>query len=95
MTLDLILNDALRTLAGLLAGLALFRGIELVFPQAGVPKPKRNWLGLRIWLVYVAAQVALTATVLALAGSSGLSPEIDPRTGPLLQADRSPSDADP
>ena len=79
MNLELIATDAGRTLAGLLAGLAVFRGIELAFPQAGVPRPERNWVGLRIWLVYVAAQVALTAALLALIGSSGLSPEIDPR----------------
>lgn len=68
-----------RTLAGLLVGLAVFRGIELAFPQPGVPKPERIWTGLRIWLVYVAAQVALTAVVLALAGASGVSPAIDPQ----------------
>ena len=79
MILELIATDAGRTLAGLIAGLAVFRGIELAFPQAGVPRPERNWIGLRIWLVYVAAQVALTAAALALIGSSGLSPEIDPR----------------
>ena len=76
---ELILNDALRTLAGLLAGLALFRGVELAFPQRGVPKPERNWIGLKIWLVYVGAQVALTAVVLAVIGASKVSPQIDPR----------------
>lgn len=79
MTFDPIHNDALRTLAGLLAGLALFRAVELAFPQAGSPAPARNWTGLRIWLVYLAAQVALTAIVLVLVGSSGLSPAIDPQ----------------
>ena len=69
----------MRTLAGLLAGLALFRGVELAFPQRGAPKPERNWTGLRIWLVYVGAQVALTAVVLALVGASKASPNIDPR----------------
>ncbi|HXG80537.1 MAG TPA: sterol desaturase family protein [Sphingomicrobium sp.] len=78
MMAEAILADALRTLAGLLAGLALFRGIELAFPQSGAPRPERNWLGLRIWLVYVAAQVALTAAVLALVGASGASPQLDP-----------------
>ena len=83
MILDTILNDALRTLAGLLVGLALFRGVELAFPQPGVPKPERNWIGLRIWLVYVAAQVALTAVVLALAGALWRSPHgADPRKPP-------------
>lgn len=79
MILEFIVTDASRTLAGLLAGFAVFRAIELAFPQAGVPRPERNWVGLRIWLVYVAVQVALTAAVLALVGSSGVSPEIDPR----------------
>ncbi|MCY7280262.1 MAG: sterol desaturase family protein [Sphingomonas bacterium] len=79
MILDAIINDAERTLAGLFVGLALFRGIEFAFPQPGVPKPERNLTGLRIWLVYIAAQVALTAAVLALIGSSGVSPDIDPR----------------
>ena len=79
MILETIAYDAARTLAGLLVGLALFRAIELAFPQPGVPKPERNLLGLRIWLVYVGAQVALTAAVLALIGSSGVSPAIDPR----------------
>lgn len=79
MILETIAYDAARTLAGLLVGLALFRGIELAFPQPGVAKPGRNLLGLRIWLVYVGAQVALTAAVLALIGLSGMSPEIDPR----------------
>ena len=68
----------MRTLAGLLAGLALFRGLELAFPQRGAPMPERNWTGLRIWLVYVAAQVALTAVVLAVIGTSKVSPNIDP-----------------
>jgi len=76
---ETIAYDAARTLAGLLVGFALFRAIELAFPQRGVPRPERNLLGLRIWLVYVGAQVALTAAVLALIGSSGISPEIDPR----------------
>ena len=79
MILETIAYDAARTLARLLVGLALFRGIELAFPQPGVAKPGRNLLGLRIWLVYVGAQVALTAAVLALIGLSGMSPEIDPR----------------
>ena len=79
MILETILNDAGRTLAGLLAGLAFFRGIELAFPQRGAPKPERNWVGLRIWLVYVGAQVALTAIILAVIGTSGVSPEIDPQ----------------
>lgn len=79
MLIDAILHDAVRTLAGLLAGLALFRGVELLFPQRDVAPPGRNLLGLRIWLVYVGAQVALTAIVLAVIGSSPLSPAIDPR----------------
>ncbi len=79
MILEAILNDAGRTLAGLLAGLAFFRVIELVFPQPGAPRPERNWVGLRIWLVYVGAQVALTAIILAVVGTSGVSPEIDPQ----------------
>lgn len=79
MILDSILNDALRTLAGLLAGLAMLRGVELAFPQAGVPRPKRNLTGLRIWLAYIGAQIALTAIVLAVIGSSGVSPGVDPR----------------
>jgi hypothetical protein len=70
MLIDLILKDALRTLAGLLSGLALFRGIELAFPQRGAPRPERNLLGLKIWIAYVAAQVALTAVLLAVLGSS-------------------------
>ncbi len=78
--LETIIIDAARTLAGLLVGLALFRGIELAFPQVGVGRPERNWTGLRIWLVYVAVQVALTAAILAVVGVSGVSPEIDPRT---------------
>ena len=68
----------MRTLAGLLAGLALFRGIELAFPQRGASKPERNWTGLRIWLVYIGVQVALTAVVLAVIGASKASPQIDP-----------------
>lgn len=76
--IESIFNDAVRTLGGLLCGFALFRGIELAFPQRGVPAPQRNWLGLRIWLTYVGAQVALTAMVLALVQSSGASPNIDP-----------------
>lgn len=79
MLIDLILKDALRTLAGLLSGLALFRGIELAFPQRGAPRPERNLLGLKIWIAYVAAQVALTAVLLAVLGSSGASPQVDPR----------------
>lgn len=79
MILETIANDAGRTLAGLLVGLAMFRGIELAFPQRGAPKPERNLIGLRIWLVYVGAQVALTAIVLAAIGSSGVSPELDPQ----------------
>lgn len=82
MSLETILNDAIRTLAGLLAGLALFRGIELAFPQRGVEKPERNLVGLRIWLVYLGMQIALTAAVLALVGSAGVFPAIDPR--PIL-----------
>ena len=77
--LDTILTDSARTLAGLLVGLAVFRGIELAFPQRGASRPERNLVGLRIWLVYVGAQVALTAILLALIGSSGVSPDIDPR----------------
>jgi sterol desaturase/sphingolipid hydroxylase (fatty acid hydroxylase superfamily) len=79
MLIDLILKDALRTLAGLLSGLALFRGIELAFPQRGAPKPERNLLGLKIWIAYVTAQVALTAVFLAVLGSSAASPQVDPR----------------
>ena len=79
MLIHIILGDAMRTLAGLLSGLALFRGIELAFPQQGVPRPQRNLLGLKIWIVYVAVQVALTAIVLAIIGSSGASPQVDPR----------------
>ena len=70
MLINSILNDAGRTLAGLLVGLALFRGIELAFPQRGAPKPERNLLGLRIWLIYVAVQVILTALLLAAIGAS-------------------------
>ncbi|MEO7410168.1 MAG: sterol desaturase family protein [Sphingomicrobium sp.] len=84
--LETILNDAVRTLGGLLAGLALFRGIELAFPHAGAPRPERNLTGLRIWLVYVGVQVALTAAVLALVGVSGASPEIDPQAALGLPA---------
>ena len=80
MLIDSILNDAGRTLAGLLVGLALFRGIELAFPQRNAPKPERNLLGLRIWLIYVAVQVILTALLLAVIGASGASPSVDPRT---------------
>ena len=70
----------MRSDAGrVLVGLALFRAVELAFPQAGAPKPERNLTGLRIWLVYVGAQVALTAIMLALVGVSGVSPEIDPQ----------------
>lgn len=79
MIFQTIVDDSGRTLAGLLVGLAVFRGIELAFPQRRAPRPERNWVGLRIWLVYVALQVALTAMALAVIGSSGLSPEIDPR----------------
>ena len=79
MILETSLEAAGRTLAGLLVGLALFRGVELAFPQRGAPRPERNLLGLRIWLVYVGAQVALTAVVLAMIGSSGISPNVDPR----------------
>lgn len=76
---EIILNDALRTLAGLFAGLALFRGVELAFPQRNARKPDRNLLGLKIWTVYLAIQIALTAGVLWAMGASGASPEIDPR----------------
>lgn len=76
--LDAIISDATRTLAGLLIGLAIFRGIELAFPQRGVKPPERNLLGLKIWLTYVAAQVALTAVLLAAMDSSG-APQVDPR----------------
>lgn len=79
MHFEIIFNDELRTLAGLLAGLAVFRGIELVFPQRGAPKPARNLLGLKIWLVYLGIQIVLTAAVLWAMGASGASPEIDPR----------------
>ena len=79
MIFQTIVDDSGRTLAGLLVGLAVFRGIELAFPQRHAPQPERNWVGLRIWLVYVALQVALTAMALTVIGSSGLSPQIDPR----------------
>lgn len=77
--LQTIAHDAVRTLAGLLTGLAFFRAIELAFPQPGARPPERNLLGLRIWLTYVAAQIALTSMILALIDSSGASPQIDPR----------------
>lgn len=79
MLVDAILHDAVRTLGGLLVGLALFRLLELALPHRDAPAPERNWLGLRIWIVYVGAQVALTAVILAVIGSSGASPNIDPR----------------
>lgn len=84
--LDTILNDALRTLGGLLTGLAVFRGVELAFPQRRGTKSQRHWTGLRIWLVYVGAQVALTAALLALVGVSGVSPELDPQAALGLPA---------
>lgn len=79
MLLDSILTDALRTTAGLLSGLAIFRGIELILPHRTGAAPQRNLMGLGIWLVYLAIQVALTAVILAVIGSSGASPDIDPR----------------
>lgn len=76
---EIIFNDALRTLAGLLTGLALFRGVELAFPQRGARRPERNLLGLKIWTVYLAIQIALTTGVLWAMGASGASPGVDPR----------------
>jgi sterol desaturase/sphingolipid hydroxylase (fatty acid hydroxylase superfamily) len=74
---ETIAHDALRTLAGLLTGLAVFRTLELAFPQRDAKPPERNGLGLRIWLTYVAAQIALTSVVLGVMDSSG-SPQLDP-----------------
>lgn len=79
MIADLILHDALRTLAGLMTGFAVFRVIEIAFPKQGVTKPQFHLTGLRIWLVYIGVQVALTAVILAVIGSSSLSPAIEPR----------------
>lgn len=79
MLIETIAIDAGRTLAGLLTGLALFRAVELAFPQRGSPPPERNLLGLRIWLIYVGAQLMLTAVLLAVVGASAVSPSIDPR----------------
>ena len=75
--LETIAYDALRTLAGLLTGLAFFRILELAFPQRNAAPPERNGLGLRVWLTYVAAQIALTSVVLALMDSSG-TPQVNP-----------------
>lgn len=78
MLFDSILHDSVRTLAGLLVGLALFRGIELIFPQRDCPAPERNLLGLRIWLVYVGVQIVLTGAILAVMDSSAEMAQVDP-----------------
>lgn len=75
----MIANDAVRTLAGLFIGLAFFRAIELVFPMRDAAPPQRNLLGLRIWVTYVAVQVALTSVLLSLIDSGGASPHLNPR----------------
>ena len=68
----------MRTFAGLFAGLALFRLIEATLPIQDGPAPERNWLGVRIWGVYVAAQILLTAIILSLMDSSGAGTQLDP-----------------
>jgi len=72
-----MLSDAGRTLAGLLTGLAVFRAIELAFPRQGA-QPESPLSGIKIWLVYIAIQVVLTASILALVDSSKAVPQIDP-----------------
>ncbi|MEO5774590.1 MAG: sterol desaturase family protein [Sphingomicrobium sp.] len=79
MLIDVILHDAVRTLGGLLVGLGLFRAIELLFPQRGVEAPSGHLTGLRIWFVYVGAQIVLTVAVIALMHSADASPNLDPR----------------
>lgn len=72
-----MLTDAGRTLFGLLSGIALFRAIEMTFPRDGA-RPERPLAGIRIWLVYIAIQVALTASVLAVVDARGVGLQIDP-----------------
>ena len=71
MLVESIFHDAVRTAGGLFAGLALFRLIEVVLPAEDSPPPERNWLGVRIWGIYLAVQILLTAVILSLMDASG------------------------
>jgi sterol desaturase/sphingolipid hydroxylase (fatty acid hydroxylase superfamily) len=73
---EVLLTDAGRTLAGLLTGLAVFRAMEIGFPRDGA-QPEQPLSGIRIWLAYIAIQVALTASILMVVDASP-APQIDP-----------------
>lgn len=78
MLVESIFHDAVRTAGGLFAGLALFRLIEVVLPAEDSPPPERNWLGVRIWGIYLAVQILLTAVILSLMDASGVGSRVDP-----------------
>ena len=70
--------DAVRTLAGLLSGFALLRLVEHFFPPEG-GAPERPTSGFRIWIVYMAIQLALTSLILLAVDSSPI-PQVEPQS---------------